>query len=243
MVAVDPTSTLTGGAILGDRIRMGSVYGDPEVFVRSMATQGRVGGLSLATMGAVRVLDAAGKDIVIVETVGVGQDEVDVASSAYTTLLVEVPGLGDDIQTIKAGIIEVADILVLNKADREGADQLLAQLRHSMSLSMPEPDSWKVPILRTVATKGEGLEGLVRAIDRHRDHLASTGLLERKRRELAAKEILALIHDQVERDAQAVMDGVEYEATIDEVVAHHSDTYSEAQSLLHRLYRHEPTDK
>jgi LAO/AO transport system kinase len=183
VVAVDPSSTITGGAVLGDRVRMQEFATDAEVFIRSMATRGNLGGLARMTNDVVRILDAFGKDVVIVETVGVGQDEVDIARSAQTTVLVQVPGLGDDVQAIKAGVLEVADIIVINKADREGADRLQQQLR--MALEMKPRGGWQVPILKTVAIKGEGIEDLAHAIDDHYAYLKETGeLLERERRKL-----------------------------------------------------------
>ncbi len=183
VVAVDPSSSVTGGAVLGDRVRMQEFATDPEVFIRSMATRGNLGGLARMTNDVVRVLDAFGKDVIIIETVGVGQDEVDVASSAQTTVLVQVPGLGDDVQAIKAGVLEVADIIVINKADREGADRLQQQLR--MVLELHARGGWQVPIVKTVAVKGEGVDDLVRALDEHYAFLKDTGqLLERERRKL-----------------------------------------------------------
>ncbi len=166
VLAVDPSSPFSGGAILGDRIRMGRHYGDDGVFIRSLATRGALGGLSRSTFDSVRVLDAAGYDVVLVETVGVGQDEVDIARLAETTVVVMVPGLGDDVQAIKAGLLEVADLFLINKADREGVEVVEKSLRQLLSLA-PAMGPWEPPILRSVASRGEGIPELARVIERH----------------------------------------------------------------------------
>ncbi len=180
ILAVDPTSPFSGGAILGDRIRMQGLATDPGVFIRSMATRGAMGGLSRATPDAVDLLDAAGFDWVLVETVGVGQDEVDVVRSVETVVLVTVPGLGDDIQAIKAGVMEIADLFVVNKADREGVERTCRDLE--MLLSLAPGSGWQPPILRTVASRGEGIEELVQGIESHRTHLIASGELAARRR-------------------------------------------------------------
>ncbi|HET9676523.1 MAG TPA: methylmalonyl Co-A mutase-associated GTPase MeaB, partial [Solirubrobacterales bacterium] len=172
ILAVDPTSPFTGGALLGDRIRMQTLYTDPGVFIRSMATRGAMGGLARASRDAVDLLDAAGFDWVLVETVGVGQDEVDIVRSADTVVLVTIPGLGDDIQAIKAGILEIADVFVINKADREGVERSVKDLQ--MMLSIGEhgaPGGWLPPIVKTVASREEGIDGVLAEIERHREHL------------------------------------------------------------------------
>ncbi|HLI52676.1 MAG TPA: methylmalonyl Co-A mutase-associated GTPase MeaB, partial [Thermomicrobiaceae bacterium] len=168
VLAIDPSSVLTGGATLGDRIRMNENYADPGVYIRSMATRGQMGGLALAVTGAAHLLDAYGFDIILIETVGVGQDEVDIAEMADTTLVLQVPGLGDSIQTIKAGILEVADILVVNKSDRPDARQLVRDLRNMLLLS--EATARSIPIIETTATDGSGIPRLARAIEEHREH-------------------------------------------------------------------------
>jgi LAO/AO transport system kinase len=198
VVAVDPTSPFTGGAILGDRIRMRDLAGDPGVFIRSMATRGSLGGLASATAAVVQVLDSAGFEIILIETVGAGQSEVDIARLAHTTIVVEAPGLGDDIQAIKAGILEIADILVVNKADLSGVENTERALRGSLDLAHPMPHRfmhhgklesvpgespysngteviWVPPILRTVAVEGKGIQELIEAIAAHRSHLEETG--------------------------------------------------------------------
>lgn len=191
IIAVDPTSPFSGGAVLGDRIRMRDLAGDPGVFIRSMATRGSLGGLARTTGDAIRALDAAGYDMILVETVGAGQSEVEIAHEAHTTLVVEAPGLGDDVQAIKAGILEIANILVVNKADRPEAANTVRTLRAMLDLS-DEPaqvDSWAIPILETVATDGAGMPALVDAIDRHRDHLRRTGRLGQWERSRLEKEL------------------------------------------------------
>ena len=166
IVAIDPTSPFSHGALLGDRIRMQDLTSDPEVFIRSMATRGALGGLAAATNDIVAVLDASGKDMVIVETVGAGQDEVDIADTAHTSIVISIPGAGDDMQAIKAGILEIADILVVNKADLPAAESVYKQLHIFMDLARHE--GWEVPIIKTVSSKGEGITKLLEAIDSHR---------------------------------------------------------------------------
>jgi LAO/AO transport system kinase len=210
IVAVDPTSPFSGGAVLGDRVRMGDHAGDRGVFIRSMANRGSLGGLAATTGDVARVLDAAGFDVVLIETVGAGQSEVDIARTAYTTIVVDAPGLGDDIQAIKAGILEIADILVVNKADHPGADnavralkavlelghRLRAPVHHGPRLS-PEPDPttpdfdfWAVPVLSTVAPEYRGIEALADTIERHRAHLRDSGILAERARGRVEAELI-----------------------------------------------------
>jgi LAO/AO transport system kinase len=197
VVAIDPTSTLTGGAVLGDRIRMLENYQDQQVFIRSMATRGQLGGLAAMTNDVVRVLDACGKDVIIVETVGVGQDEVDIARAAHTTLLVEVPGMGDDIQAIKAGVLEIADVLVINKADRDGVDRLDLHLRAMLRLAPSH--AWSVPIVKTIAAKGEGVAQLVDTAEQHFAYLKTSGEYMRRERSRLRDEVLARIREKITR--------------------------------------------
>ncbi len=170
ILAIDPTSPFTGGAVLGDRVRMGRHAADPGVFIRSMATRGQLGGLARATGDAALVLDAAGKNIIIIETVGVGQDEVDIARTADVSIVVLMPGAGDEVQALKAGIMEIADIFVVNKADRDGADRLVSAVEASQSLHSFEAGAWRPPVLKTVATSGQGVPELVDAVSRFRMH-------------------------------------------------------------------------
>ena len=194
IVAVDPSSPYTGGAILGDRIRMAEIYTDPGVFIRSMATRGALGGLARATSDAVDVLDAAGFDVILIETVGVGQDEVDIVKAAETVAVVLVPGLGDDIQAIKAGILEIGDVFVVNKADRDGADRTAAEL--AMMLDLSAPQRWRPPIVRTVAPRGEGLAETVAALAAHGEHLAATGEDSERRQRRVRARLKALLDER-----------------------------------------------
>ncbi len=191
IVAVDPTSPFSGGAILGDRIRMGELADDPGVFIRSMATRGALGGLSRSTLDAVDVLDAAGYDTILIETVGVGQDEVDVVRAAHTTVVVSAPGLGDDIQAVKAGILEIADIHVVSKCDRPDADRTIADLKGMLALGPAATPDWPAPVLATSAAADEGIEALAAAITRHRDQLLESGELQRRQRQIARHRVLA----------------------------------------------------
>jgi LAO/AO transport system kinase len=201
VLAVDPSSPFSGGALLGDRVRMQEHATDSEVFIRSMATRGHLGGLAWATPQALRVLDAAGCDVVFVETVGVGQSEVEVVSLADTTLVLVAPGMGDAIQAAKAGILEVADIFVVNKADRDGADQTARDLRYMLSLGQREngagEDGWRPPIVKTVAARGDGIDDLIGKIDAHRDWMERTGERDRRRQARAEAEIEAITIENV----------------------------------------------
>ncbi|HSN88491.1 MAG TPA: methylmalonyl Co-A mutase-associated GTPase MeaB, partial [Thermoanaerobaculia bacterium] len=211
ILAVDPTSPYTGGAILGDRIRMQTLYTDPGVFIRSMATRGAMGGLARASRDAVDLLDAAGFDWVLVETVGVGQDEVDVVRTVDTVVVVTVPGLGDDIQAIKAGILEIADVFVINKADREGVERAARDLE--MMLSLGEHGEWLPPILKTVAAKDEGIDRVLAEIERHREHLAASGEMERRRRSHLRLRVETILKERVVAAADRVL-GVDREVAL-----------------------------
>jgi LAO/AO transport system kinase len=240
IVAVDPSSPFTGGAILGDRIRMTEIYTDPGVFIRSMATRGALGGLARATSDAVDVLDAAGFDVVLIETVGVGQDEVDIVRVADTTAVVLVPGLGDDIQAIKAGLLEIADVFVVNKADREGADRAAAELAMMLDLTGERP--WRPPIVRTVAPRNEGVAEALAALDAHAAHLAATGEGALRRRQRARSRLLALLEERFRRAVEARApepDGLE--EAIRRVLEHREDPYAAAGRLFERLVR-EPVE-
>ena len=192
VLAVDPSSPFSGGALLGDRVRMQDHATDPDVFIRSMASRGHLGGLAAATPQAIRVLDAAGCDVVLVETVGVGQAEVEIASLADTTVVMLAPGMGDAIQAAKAGILEIADVFVVNKADRDGADQTVRDLRYMQSLGERTPDSWRPPIIKTVAAKAQGGDEVIAALDEHAAWSERSGELDRRRRARAADEVEAL---------------------------------------------------
>ena len=192
IVAVDPSSPFSGGAILGDRIRMNELAPDPGVFIRSMATRGALGGLSQATMSAVDILDAAGYHIVLIETVGVGQDEIDVVRAAHTTVVVSAPGLGDDIQAIKAGVLEIADVHVVSKCDRADADKTIAELKNMMTLGVQHScaNEWQVPVIGTSCVSGEGVEDLHDAVIRHLESLRASGEWQARRRRIAETRLL-----------------------------------------------------
>lgn len=203
VVAIDPTSPFTGGAILGDRIRMTRWYADDGVFIRSLATRGHLGGLSAATLRVAAVLDAAGYDIVVIETVGVGQSEVDVADAADTTVVVLTPAGGDAVQAFKAGIMEVGDVFCVNKSDMPGADRVRREVRAALDLSMPAEGAWRAPIVSTVAATGEGVPDLTKRIAAHRRHLMDSGLLEGARRRRVRAEVLALLGAELRRAWEA----------------------------------------
>jgi len=213
IIAVDPSSPFSGGSILGDRIRMGEVSADPSVFIRSMATRGALGGLARGTLDAVDILDAAGYDMVVIETVGVGQDEVDVVRAAHTTVVVSAPGLGDDIQAIKAGLLEIADVHAVSKGDRPEADKTVSDLKSMLGLGLPAAGLRRsVPVVKTCAPKEEGIAELLAAIDAHRQYLISSGEYEqrcqaiRERRMLKAAE--HVLHDEFERHREGRMAGL-----------------------------------
>ena len=236
VVAVDPSSPFTGGAILGDRIRMSEIYTDPGVFIRSMATRGSLGGLARATSDAVDVLDAAGFDVILIETVGVGQDEVDIVKAAETTAVVLVPGLGDDIQAIKAGILEIADVFIVNKSDREGAARTEAEL--AMMLDLTAPKGWRPPIVRTVAPSGGGVDDAVAAFASHEAFLASEGEGPRRAERRARARLLALLDERFRRAVLSVApeSGGLGEAAA-RVAARSEDPYSAASRIFERVVR------
>ncbi len=261
VVAVDPTSPFSGGAILGDRIRMQDHALDEGVFIRSMATRGNLGGLSRATADVVSVLDAMGKDVVLVETVGVGQDEIEVAALAHTVVVVAVPGMGDEVQAIKAGVMEIADVFAVNKADREGADRTVRDLHMMLELrrataTRPPPDHdelhrfpegepwspedarfWEPPIVKTVATRDEGVTDLCQAIERHRAHLVATGMLKAREIARARAGFVALLREQLLAGALARLAGEQghLDQVAARIAAHEADPYSLADELVARL--------
>lgn len=237
IIAVDPTSPFTGGAILGDRIRMRDLAGDSGVYIRSMATRGSLGGIARATGDVMTALDAAGFEIILIETVGAGQSEVEVAQLAHTTLVVEAPGLGDDVQAIKAGILEIADILVVNKADQPNAEAAVRALRGMLSLNAPahreNGSSWEVPLAETVAIEGKGLPELVAAIEKHRAYLEQGGGLATKLRERIRRQVentlrdtlyANFIHQTGSRD--------KIEAAIEAILNRTSDPYTAVVGML-----------
>jgi LAO/AO transport system kinase len=231
VVAVDPTSPFSGGAILGDRIRMQGHALDEGVFVRSMATRGHLGGLALATPEAVRVLVASGMPLVLVETVGVGQVEVEIAGAADTTVVVVNPGWGDAVQAAKAGLLEVADVFVINKADRPGADETARDLENMLDLG-PADAGWRPPIVHTVATSGEGTEEVWSAVRNHRDYLSESGLLDQRRHQRLLDELRRVVTARIERAVRSGESGSIYEEVRRALLDREMDPYEAAQKLL-----------
>jgi LAO/AO transport system kinase len=241
VIAVDPSSPFTGGALLGDRIRMQRSSGDAEVFIRSMATRGNLGGLARTTADIVKIMDAFGKDWVIVETVGVGQDEVEIAKTADTTIVVLAPGLGDTIQSMKAGVMEIADLYVVNKADRSGADELLSEVNVRVEQdSQIKKAAWQAPVVKTVAVENQGIEPLVEAIEKHRSFLRQSGKLRKKRREKTRQETLALLKDEISRNVlEKVLGNGRFDDLIDDIVAHRKDPYTSVREIVRTIFPEE----
>lgn len=241
IIAVDPTSPFSGGALLGDRIRMRDLSGDPGIFIRSMATRGSLGGLARATADAIKVLDAAGYQTIFVETVGAGQAEVDVAGAAHTTIVVEAPGLGDEIQAFKAGITEIADIFAVNKADREGADntarvlQMILELDHRSHLSSQAPE-WSPPIHKTIALRGEGISAVVEAIEEHAAYLRESGNLQRRERERLERDLRSIITEEMARSFFEGLDETQFDRLVDSIIRRELDPYTAAALLLKGYY-------
>jgi LAO/AO transport system kinase len=233
VLAVDPSSPFSGGALLGDRVRMQDHFTDRGVYIRSMASRGHLGGLAWSTPQALRVLDAAGCDVVLIETVGVGQSEVEVAGLADTTVVLLAPGMGDAIQAAKAGILEVGDVYVVNKADRDGADNAVRELRHMLTLGeRRQPGDWRPEILRTVASRGEGIDEVVEALDKHRTWLEETGNLRASRRRRAADEIEAIAVTALRERMGDLRAGRGLDELADRVVAGELDPYAAADTLV-----------
>jgi LAO/AO transport system kinase len=230
VLAVDPTSPFSGGAILGDRVRMQDHAVDPGVFIRSMATRGHLGGLALATPQAVRVLDAAGKQWIVIETVGVGQVEVEIAGHADSTVVVVNPRWGDAVQAAKAGLLEIADVFVVNKSDRPGAAETARDLEGILELAGDL--SWRPPVLKTVATDGTGVAELWDALRAHREFLETNGLVEERRRRRVRDEIRAIVAEQLRERANALGSGERFEALVDQVAARELDPFTAAAELL-----------
>jgi LAO/AO transport system kinase len=230
VIAVDPTSPFTGGAVLGDRVRMGAHAGDAGVFIRSMATRGHLGGLARATGDVATVLDAAGTDIIIIETVGVGQGEIDIVRTADLSIVTLVPGTGDDVQALKAGIMEIADIFVVNKADREGADRLVQSVKAALTLQPFAEGAWRPPVLKTVATDGKGIGELRDAIQRFRAQPApGREQRQRQRQEHRLRDVLS---QTFRRRIDERVGAERWSATIDAIVARQIDPYTAAVALM-----------
>jgi LAO/AO transport system kinase len=234
IIAVDPTSPFTGGAVLGDRLRMQSHAGDEGVFIRSMATRGHLGGLARATGDAALVLDASGKDMVIIETVGVGQDEVEIVRTADVSIVTLVPGTGDDVQALKAGIMEIADVFVVNKSDREGADRLVSAVESNLSLHEYGPQQWRPPIVKTVATTGVGIPELVDAIQRFREHPETRQSIRRRVRSEARVRELVAERLMKHLETHVLPEGA-WAATIARVNAREIDPYTAADQLVRHV--------
>lgn len=259
VVAVDPTSPFTGGALLGDRIRMRELAGDPGVFIRSMATRGSLGGLAWATADAIQVLDAAGFQVIFVETVGAGQAEVDIARTAHTTVVVEVPGMGDEVQAIKAGILEIADVFAVNKADHEGADRTAMALEMMLDLNagpqrvlhhgqwtvvaasatedLGGRKPWRPPICKTVAVRSRGIEELAQAIEAHRAYLEESGLWQRREEERAARTLETMLQEELLRRVIAAHPSEEIASLVRQVAQRSLDPYTAVHRLLERAGR------
>ena len=238
IIAVDPTSPFSGGAILGDRIRMQAHYADPGIYIRSMATRGSLGGLASTTADVATVIDASGRDLVMIETVGVGQDEVDIVGLADVTVVVLLPGMGDDVQTIKAGIMEIADVFVINKADRDGAERVEREIRAMQSLSV-RSDSWVPPIVKTVATEGSGISDVVSAIEQYREYLIEGSAGDHRRVANWRKRITEMLRDALFR--RVVVDYLgdgEADRLAAEVAEHKRDPYSLVEQIVGELGKH-----
>lgn len=238
IIAVDPTSPYTGGAILGDRIRMQAHHADTGIYIRSMATRGFLGGLAPATADVATLLDAAGKDVVLVETVGVGQDEIDIVRLADITVVILVPGMGDDVQTIKAGIMEIADVFVINKSDREGADRVEREIRAMQTLAIRR-DDWTPPILKTVATDGTGISGLVKTIAAYREYLEEKDLALRKKVSNWRERLIEMLRKALlDRMMHERLDSEHLNRYAREIAEHRRDPYSLVEELVNSFGTH-----
>ena len=237
IIAIDPTSPFSGGAILGDRIRMLDLTADEGIFVRSMATRGSLGGLSQKAGDAVKLMDAYGFDVIIVETVGVGQSEVDIVKTADTTMVVVIPGMGDDIQAIKAGILEIGDLFTINKADREGTDKLNIEIEMMLELN-PEHVGWRPPIIRTIASKGEGIEAVVDSIEEHKAYLIESDQLSKIRKARIKNEVTAMLNDRVNRyiDKNVVATS-EFDILVEKLQIREIEPYSVVADIVGKVLR------
>jgi LAO/AO transport system kinase len=231
IIAVDPTSPYTGGAILGDRIRMQEHFSDPGIFIRSMATRGSLGGLARTTSDVAMVLDASGRDVVMIETVGVGQDEVDIVRLADITVVILVPGMGDDVQTIKAGIMEIADIFVINKSDRDGAERVEREIRALQSLAI-RSDKWTPPIIKTVATGGKGIEALAESIKGYEEYLQKNNLFEQRKIQNWEQRLVEMLRDSLMEKAYRSVGEGKLSHYAAEIVKRERDPYSVMEEIV-----------
>lgn len=237
IVAIDPTSPFSGGAILGDRIRMNSLTLDEGVFIRSMGTRGSLGGLSHKTADAVKAMDAFGMDVIFVETVGVGQSEVDIVKAADTTMVVLIPGMGDDIQAIKAGILEIGDIFAINKADHDGADKLVTELNMMLDLDGVMKE-WRPPIMKAIANQNIGVTELVETFKKHRDHIANNGQLTQRRTERTKNEMLDLLSSNIgSYITRNIVDTGKLDKMVEEIKAHKTDPYTVVGEILQDMLK------
>lgn len=234
IIAVDPTSPYTGGAILGDRIRMQEHFSDPGIYIRSMATRGSLGGLARTTADVATVLDASGRDLIMIETVGVGQDEVDIVRLANITIVILVPGMGDDVQTIKAGIMEIADIFVINKSDRDGAEHVEREIRTLQSLAMRH-DGWTPPIVKTVASEGKGIEELAAAIENYEAYLRKENLALNKSVENWQERLVEMLRDAMLEEARGRLGDGDLTRLAQEVAEHKRDPYTLVEEIAQRV--------
>lgn len=230
IIAVDPTSPYTGGAILGDRIRMGSHFADPGIYIRSMATRGSLGGLARTTADVASVMDASGRDVILIETVGVGQDEVDIVRLADVTVVILVPGMGDDVQTIKAGIMEIADIFVINKSDRDGAERVEREIRAMQSLAVRH-DEWVPPVVKTVASEGKGLEDLAKAVANYQEFLNRNDIGKQKRVQNWRDRLIEMLRDTLLERVMREQNG-RVDAYAAEIAEHKRDPYSLVEEIV-----------
>lgn len=237
IIAVDPTSPFSGGAILGDRIRMNSLTLDEGVFIRSMGTRGSLGGLSHKTADAVKALDAFGKDIIFVETVGVGQSEVDIVKAADTTMVILIPGMGDDIQAIKAGILEIGDMFVVNKADHDGADKLVMEINMMLDLDGNMTD-WRPPIQKVIASQGEGIDEAIAFAKKHREYITENGILAERRLKRTRDEMLDILSAGINRHIKkSLVDSGKMDGYIEEIKAHKTDPYTVVGDVLDNMLK------
>ncbi len=233
VLAVDPSSPFSGGALLGDRVRMGDHASDPGVYIRSMATRGHLGGLAWAAPQAIRVLDAAGCEVILVETVGVGQSEVEIAAQADTSVVLLAPGMGDGIQAAKAGILEIGDVYVVNKADRDGADATVRELNHMLGLGEARrPGDWRPPVVKTVAARGQGMEDMVAALEKHRAWMEERGVLGERRAARAAKEIETIAVTTLRERMGELRGGQRLDVLAERVMGGSLDPYAAADELV-----------